>query len=451
MKINPCFCVKATLALVLVGTTPWFGVAAEEVSQRRGKLPDNKQLGSILNNDINNILTALSGSETAPADYKKAVLTLLNAKPGVLAQNVGMPDPVIYRSNVATTWDKYHTEVVKKVWPDSEDPGQAACMKDLLDAGTDPLTLTIEACRERGVPIVASYRMNAEDYNSGELDLYDFGRQHKDLRITGRNCLDPVHSKVFKHRMEIFTEIANQYDIDGIEFDFKRTSHMISDPHKNHVILTRMVAETRKMLDGVARKKGRDRLLLGVRVEPMLEGEMRKADFPGASYGPPSNRSCVDSGLDVKTWIEKGHVDYVCPALFWPRWPGLPNTSEFVELAKDKDVGIYPTLFSLPPYLQEEAEKQGGIGVNDTERLLRYKTGICTHALQLYADGADGISTFNWYYHLHLAELPNQWQAYYGYGMGGSMVQSHLLSILGDPVALRKYLDAKEPLGKHAS
>src|SRR5438445_10410098 len=62
---------------------------------------NNKSLGSILNNDINNILGVLSGAKTTPAEYKKAVLHLLDAKPGVLAQNVGMPDPVIYRSQVA--------------------------------------------------------------------------------------------------------------------------------------------------------------------------------------------------------------------------------------------------------------------------------------------------------------------------------------------------------------
>ena len=57
----------------------------------------------------------------------------------------------------------------------------------------------------------------------------------------------------------------------------------------------------------------------------------------------------------------------------------------------------------------------------------------------MYEDGADGISTFNWYFHLHLAKMPNQWQAYYGYGMGGSRVQKYFLSILGDPKAIRKY------------
>ncbi|MCK4590497.1 MAG: hypothetical protein KAT86_01985, partial [Candidatus Latescibacteria bacterium] len=113
---------------------------------------NSRQLGSILNNDINNILYAGSGPQTTPAEYKKAVMHLLDTQPGVLAQNVGMPDPVIYRTQVATTWDKYVGEVKKTVWPEiaeAEAQYEAVAVRRLFEAGTDPLTLTIEACRER--------------------------------------------------------------------------------------------------------------------------------------------------------------------------------------------------------------------------------------------------------------------------------------------------------------
>jgi len=141
----------------------------------------------------------------------------------------------------------------------------------------------------------------------------------------------------------------------------------------------------------------------------------------------------------VKTWIEKEYVDYVCPTLFWPRWPGLPYTKEFVELAKGRNVGIYPTLFPLPAWLSEDKSPNKSIEPGDTEKLKKYKEGFCKIALKMYEDGADGISTFNWYFHLHLAKMPNQWQVYYGYGMGGSAVQKYMLSILGNPAAIRDY------------
>ena len=85
--------------------------------------PGNRQLGCIQNNDINNILYNSSGADITPDEYREAVGHLLDGKPNVLAQNVGLPDPVIYRSNVATPWDKYLVEVSLETWP-KEDPAR---------------------------------------------------------------------------------------------------------------------------------------------------------------------------------------------------------------------------------------------------------------------------------------------------------------------------------------
>ncbi len=157
----------------------------------------------------------------------------------------------------------------------------APAIRALAAHDTDPLALTVEVCRQRGVPIVASFRMNGEDMATRTLHTYDFGRENMDLAIEGRHCLDPAHPKVYEHRMKIFAEVVENYDIDGIEFDYKRSYFMISNPRENHVILTRMVRETRQMLDEAAKRKGRKRLLLGVRVEPMIAGKLNKADLPG--------------------------------------------------------------------------------------------------------------------------------------------------------------------------
>ncbi len=387
-----------------------------------------KRLGSIFNNDSNNILVAGSGADTTAEEYSQILGVLLDAGPGVFAQDVGCPDPVIYRSDVATVLDKY------------AEGRDADAMAKLLSLGTDPLAITIAACRERRIPVVASYRMNAEDAHPHQLDLYDFGRAHKDWAIEGRCCLDPAIPEVYAHRMEIFREVAERYDIDGIEFNFGRWFYMISEPHKNHHILTGMVRETRQMLDDVASAQGRARPLLGVRVGAMLAGELRQEDFPGAMYGPPTNQSCEDLGLDVRTWIGEGLVDYVCPSLFWPSWPGLPNTSEFVDLAKGTPTGIYPTLWPWPQWLREGPDKGGPVELDDDRLFVRYRHELCQLALQIYDEGADGISAFNWYFHLHLAKVPNLWCAYYGYGDGGSTIQSEMLAAMGDRDKLVEYI-----------
>jgi hypothetical protein len=233
--------------------------------------------------------------------------------------------------------------------------------------------------------------------------------------------------------MEIFTEVANNYDIDGIEFDFRRWIHMVSRPHENHTVLTRMVRQTRTMLDEVARRKGRKRLLLGARVGPTIAGQSMGAN----------DMSCKDLGLDVKTWIDHGLVDYLCPSLFWPRLPGLPRTKEFVELARGTRVGVYPTVWPVSEWMVQGADK-GPVGVKDVRKLRRYRDDICKAALQAYADGADGLSTFNWVPHhqpgMTRRNTREEW------GLGALKVQMRVHALLRDRAALEAYLRSETVL-----
>ncbi len=426
--------------VVLMGTGVW-GIAGEPA----GRALSGRNLGTIFNNDINNILYALNGKKSSPQEYQRVVNVLLDLKPGVLAQNVGLPDPVIYRTKVATTFDKYLLEVSKATWPKDSDEGtvrQRDLMARMLQEGTDPLTVTIEACRKRGIPIVASYRMNAEDWYANTYLLSDFGRAHPEYRIPGKGNLDPAIPQVFEHRMKIFAEVATEHDIDGIEFDFRRWYHMVSDPLKNHTVLTRMVRDTRKMLDDVARRKGRAKLLLGVRVGPSLDSEPSPFLFPGIFYpDKPVNASCRELGLDVKTWIAEGLVDYVCPSLFLASLPGMPLTREFVALAKGTSVGIYPTLWPLAAWMHGVCERSVPLDPKDQRPLALYRYDLCRTALKMYEDGADGISTFNWFCHLRNALAPSSLtDGEASSGSGAEAVQTYVYPILGDPNAIRDYL-----------
>ncbi len=329
-------------------------------------LPHNKKLGTIQNDDAN-ALYASSGKDMTPAEFKATIRYLLDGKANVLAYCVGLPDPVYYRSKVATTYSKYLVDVSVQAFKDDPDAArknaihEADAMNRLLDAGTDPLRLAIDVCRERSTLIVASYRMNSEDWYENTWQLADFGRVHPDWRIAKSGALDPAIPEVYDHRMKIFREVAENYDLDGIEFDFRRWNRMISKPLENYPVLTKMVRETHAILQQVTRRKGRGRMLLGVRVGPSV------ADPSGTRYpgGDTNDISCRDLGLDVKTWIDEEIVDYVCPSLFWPRFPGLPKTAEFAALAREKKVGIYPTVFPIPSWISTARKKirmDSGIG-----------------------------------------------------------------------------------------
>ena len=434
-------------------------------------VPDNRRFGTIFNNDGNNILLGLDGRRATVDDYRAAVFAILDSRPGILAQCVGGPEAVLYPTKVDTRFHIYLVEVSAKTWPDAgTERFQRQCdvMERLNELGTDPFSITIKCCRERGVPVLASYRMNAEDWYDNQWLLSDFGRAHPEWRIplpdaerrerhspvaarvndrprdqerapehelTG--VLDPAIPGVYEHRLRIFTEVVREYDVDGIELDFRRWCHMVSRPLANHPVLTRLVRDTRAMLDEAAKDKGRRRMILGARVGPSL------ADPPATAYPGGDPRTDISSralGLDVTTWLREGLVDYLCPSLFWPRWPGLPQTTQFAEQARGSGAGIYPTLFPLPAWLQDGPDK-GPIPLGESRQLQRYKNELVGLALALYEAGADGISTFNWYFHLRAARVRHLWCEYYGYGPGGDSLQAHILSILGDPVALRAYRD----------
>ncbi len=91
-----------------------------------------RRFGTIFNNDINNILAASSGRSSTPQEYQRAVYAILDMKPGGLAQNVGMPDPVLYPSSVATSFDRHLEEAGKSLSPIEGTAETARCQADAM-------------------------------------------------------------------------------------------------------------------------------------------------------------------------------------------------------------------------------------------------------------------------------------------------------------------------------
>lgn len=389
-----------------------------------------------------------------PRQYRNVVLTLLNqGKPSVFVLDGGEPDPVYYRTQVATPMAKHYESVCSALGEAFMDPPMVqaviAMYNDYADQGTDVLQLTIEACRQTDTRIIVGYRMNSEDYYHMELQYDDFARAHRHLAIPGANCLDPANVEVYMHRLDIFREVAENYDIDGLELNWRRWWHMISNPLHNYPVLTRMIADVRRILDDAAAKKGRGRMILGVRVSPHLDGPFDPKDYPGCHSGSRENPSCRELGLDVKTWIESGHLDYVTPAFFNSLLPGIPRVRKFAELASGNDVGIYPTLAFAPRWLHAAGERmgvkrEGPIEPTDTERMLRHKDELCQAALQLYEQGADGIATFNWWPHHQpgIVSDPDRLGSYLGYG--AKQVMMKVCSVIGDRAALQADADSRD-------
>jgi hypothetical protein len=392
-----------------------YGYAAAPQAAPAKKVLTGKNLGWIFNNDNSSSWGALSGEDTTHEEFKNIVRQMLDTKPGVFAQCGGCIDPTNYPSKVAT-WgkkaEKYDREVRLSANTDDVNLGtpeeqkrRANIAKKWREPGKDSISLTLEVCRERGIPMVISFRMAEGGSYWATLLRTDFSRGRPELMmgwpmpgipeiyvpglgimLGGQGWgLDRAIPEVYDHQMAIFKEAMEKFDVDGIEFDFKRYYPMISNPHVNYPVHTRMLREMRAFLDQLARKRGRGPMLLGVRVSYSIEGRMDPhLGIPGVDF------NCKDLGLDVNTWIKEEIVDYVCPSYFSGRdLPGNPNTWEFTELARGTKVGIYPSTFARPRWPEKEQHP------DNQKSWHRFRDEICADALQMYADGADGVSTFN--------------------------------------------------------
>jgi len=73
--------------------------------------------------------------------------------------------------------------------------------------------------------------------------------------------------------------------------------------------------------------------------------------------------------------------------------------------------------------------------------LALYRYDLVTTALKMYEDGADGISTFNWYSHLRDAKAPYFWtDGEDAVGAAADALQSYVYPLLKNPDKLRWYL-----------
>ena len=148
-----------------------------------------------------------------------------------------------------------------------------------------------------GIECLAAFRMN--DEHAGPGLQAGFFNSHPEWRIAGSLALNYSFQGVRDHRLAIFTEVARNYDVDGIELDWMRWMKIFpaAEARARAPLLTDYVQQIRWMLDAAGTGRGRSRLLLGTRVAPNVE-------------------ATVAMGIDLPEWIRRRLVDYVVPSEF---------------------------------------------------------------------------------------------------------------------------------------
>lgn len=266
--------------------------------------------------------------------------------------------------------------------------------------GNDPLRVVIERCRENGMRVHASFRMNAnypppmaKTFNG---DLY---WKHYDCRITSRHGrrsyrLSYAFPQVRAFRLAIIKE-AIGYNPDGIHLDFLRHPPFLGydkplldafqkkygvDPLKVPEderwqglcaeVMTGFVRDVRSALDAAGKAQGRHLTL--------------SASFDYCNYAAHA--------LDVERWVRDGLVDNISPGLH-----GLGgiyfSVAPFAKMARGTRCELFPRLEHTVKGHDPTPESERGEVKFESEHMTlnRYKA----RALDLYDEGAQGFYLFN--------------------------------------------------------
>ena len=242
--------------------------------------------------------------------------------------------------------------------------------KALADAGANPPAVIVEECHRRGIDAFVSLRMN--DCHDGQHargerpnpELPTFKRQNPQWLVSDLDwwtALNFAHPRVRALKRRVIEEFFDRWDFDGIELDWLR--HTLHFPRgteaDNAHHLTKFMREVRESLKQRAKRRGRP-IEIAVRIPERVDW-------------------CRAGGFDIRTWIAEDLVDIL---ILGQGLTELPTLNEFRGLMPDRRLPIYPC---VTPY---------GNGYR-----LYPEEVVRANAANLWNDGADGLSTFNWFFY----------------------------------------------------
>ena len=192
-------------------------------------------------------------------------------------------------------------------------------MHSLIDQGLDPLQVLIDRAHEKGLEFWADLRLATYGGIDPKLEIENGGRYFAERQVR-------------EHLASIARELVSNYASDGLELDFaiakgSRASYLRPEDVEVYTpVMTEWVAA---LSDEVRNRDGGG--AIGARVYPLEELNLRQ-------------------GLDVRTWLSKGIVDFVVPMIYeYNRLdPNMP-IDWLIEAAHAHDVSVYGMLQPTVP------------------------------------------------------------------------------------------------------
>lgn len=266
--------------------------------------------------------------------------------------------------------------------------------QDFFNIGTDALEMATDFCRSNNLEVFVSLRMNDQHDSSSSPErgynaLYPqfkkdhpeclvgaFGSSNMNLHPLCRDehwsCVNFACSRVREEMKRFVRQFLENYDIDGVEFDFNR-----------HCVLFKSVAEGGVASD--AERAMMTELMRDLRRIAHEVGRRRGRYFVFAMRSPDSLDFNREVGIDLARWFEEGLVDIWIGSGYFRLTPW----EESVALAHKYGVKFYASLDESR--IERQCRKKGLAYIPGRETLPAY-AAVMANAR---AAGVDGTYVFN--------------------------------------------------------
>ncbi len=199
-------------------------------------------------------------------------------------------------------------------------------MQSLMDRGLDPLKVLIDRAHEKGMDFFADLRLAIYGGMDPAYNLWE--------NAQGPGSAEPV---VRDHQFAVLRGLAEDYAVDGLELDYSSPHHSSSSSAAfagdNYYFRPEDIESHTPVMTDWVRK-----------VSEMGRGRRGKPAEIGARVFPTEEMNLAQ-GLDVRTWLREGLLDFVVPSLYSyiNLDPNMP-IDWLIEAAHEADVSIYGML-----------------------------------------------------------------------------------------------------------
>ena len=214
----------------------------------------------------------------------------------------------------------------------------------MVEADANPPQLAVDFGHRYGLTVLPVVRMNDPHDQFFKFEWSDFKRAHpeyllgdvesRDLGFRPKKALPPEsvestmwgmfdfrHQEVRAHRLAIIDEFITRWGNDGLMLDFDRDPYYFCDgtSAENQALMTDLIRQVRATLDRLEKERGRRQYLM-VRVLGDVE-------------------LTTSRGLDVRTWIDEGFVQFVVPGSGYT--PLELDSAPWLKLVEGHECWIY--------------------------------------------------------------------------------------------------------------